>query len=85
MIAEVIMLEVQPKDMAGRISGLKGFIREMTCAFGILVVGLLWDIDYQWFWYAQASAFTIGLLLMLSVVVCETFVNHRKTKYESIV
>ena len=72
MAVEMIILEVQPKHLVGRISGIKGFVREMTRAFGILVVGLLWDSDLQWFWYVQAVSLMIALLLMIALVGTET-------------
>ena len=78
MSQELIVIEMQPKNCAGRVNGIKGFIRSVCKATLVVAVGLLWDYSYNWLWYIQTISLDIALVLMCILVICETFYRVEK-------
>ena len=68
---EMIMIEVQPNQIAEQINGLKLFCMEIECCTCILIVGLLWDYSIEWVFYIQCITFSLGLILMLLLIVVQ--------------
>lgn len=75
VVSEILLLESQPKHIPGQANGIKGFVKEITNAFAILAIGLLWGYDCNWFWYVQAISFAIGLLALIFVIIATHLYN----------
>ena len=67
MSFQMIVIEVQFKGLSGRVSGIKHLLNQMARGFGGFIVGVLWTLDIEYFWYIQAI--NMGLVFVLTVIV----------------
>ena len=72
VIGESISVELIPKHVSGAISGIKGMTRMFTKGLLCFVVGVLWDINYDWMWYIQGIQCGTALLIVISVACLES-------------
>eukprot|EP01083_Nonionella_stella_P043815 118252_1 len=63
MTQEIMLLEIQPKQHAGKISGAKTMARMFLKAFGCLAVGVLWTRQVYWFLWVMGYMYVISLSL----------------------
>ena len=68
-----IIVDIMPKNVTGRVAGANMFIQYCAKGIGSLIVGLLWDISYQWLWYYSAICAFICLILLIIVSMVRTF------------
>ena len=71
MLLEFMVLEVQPTAYLARIAAIKGILVQICVGFGVVCVGLLWHLSYNWFWFVQSIWLAVSLLLLVILVVCE--------------
>ena len=83
MCQEMILLEVQPKHISGRVNGLKGAMRQFSRGFWAFMVGVMWDYNVDWFFYMQAVNYASAFVLMLSVVAGQKWYNGQLTGFYS--
>ena len=71
MITELRLLELQPKEISGRIVGIRGFFRGLTEGTMMLLIGQFWEYgnDYAWFWYIQAASCGIGIICVIAMSI----------------
>eukprot|EP00483_Globobulimina_turgida_P006668 UN06678 len=69
MTQEVMLLDFQPKQYAGKISGAKIMARQFLKAFGVLFVGVLWQYDIYWFLWIIGSLWCISLLFIIIILI----------------
>ena len=69
---EIILLEIQPKHMTGRVAGIKELIRFTLRGSITLIIGLLWNLSYEWFWYVQGVCYVSSFILLLGVMIAES-------------
>lgn len=68
MCMVLIMLEVMPKDIAGKISGLEMFVQYSIKGIGALLVGYLWQYSHEWIWYTIGCQTCISLILAIAIL-----------------
>ena len=81
MCSEVMLLDLQPKSIIGFITGLKGFIKTTTQAFGILVIGLYWNTseNYSSLWDGHAILYFISAILLSTMAITQHINLSRNT------
>ena len=72
VISEFITVEIMPKDVASTISGIKGMIRQFSKGVFCLIVGLLWNFNYDWMWYIAGIQCGTALLIVILVACIES-------------
>eukprot|EP00483_Globobulimina_turgida_P003044 UN03049 len=65
MTQEVMLLNLQPKQHAGKVSGAKMMARKFLKAFACLAVAILWTHQIYWFLWVIGCLYAISLLLTL--------------------
>jgi len=70
---EFIFLELQPKEQSGKIRGQQLVIRTIIRAFEILIIGIMWADNYEYFWYWQTIFFAVILVLLVWMIITESF------------
>ena len=68
MTSEMIILELQPTEAAGKISGAKGLLRNWLKAIALLLVSIFWDISHNSFYYVAGISLILGLLCTFSMI-----------------
>ena len=81
---DAILVELVPKEIAGKGFGAKVGTCQFVKAFPPLIVGILWDYDHNWLFYVQGWDFAIVFVLACVFVFCEasgkfTLVTNRST------
>eukprot|EP01083_Nonionella_stella_P030720 84194_1 len=71
MTSETILLEIQPTKDSGKISGAKGFIRNLVTAIASAVVTFFWNATPNSMYYVMAASFGIALLLTLTMSIAK--------------
>ena len=72
MCQEIIILEVQPKNLTGCVNGIKMCVIFILRGIVGLIIGFLWDYSYEWFWYSCSISFAISLVFLAILVIFET-------------
>eukprot|EP01084_Bolivina_argentea_P061548 112494_1 len=75
MTQEVMLLDFQPKQYAGKVSGAKIMSRQFAKAIGVLCVGILWQHNLNWFLWVIGCFWSISLLLTVII-----FITHKCNK-----
>eukprot|EP01083_Nonionella_stella_P074815 203053_1 len=83
MASEIIILEVQPTEDSGKVSGAKGLIRNWLIAVASLIIALWWDREPNSLYFVLAASFGIALLLTLAMVAAK-WLMKRKRKENSV-
>ena len=65
---DIMLMEIMPKDVSGKIAGMKTGSQYIIKSFGLIMTGLLWSYDIQWIWYSQTIYFGISLIALLMIV-----------------
>eukprot|EP01084_Bolivina_argentea_P084686 153116_1 len=73
MTQEVMLLEFQPKQHAGKVSGAKTMARQFMKAFACLAVGVLWIKQVYWFLWVMGYLFAISLFLTVIMFLVEKY------------
>eukprot|EP01083_Nonionella_stella_P139812 427287_1 len=74
MSTEIIVLEIQPAKDSGKISGAKGFIRNVMIAITLFIIAMFWDQDPNAFYFVVAASFGVALLLTVAMVSAKQFI-----------
>ena len=69
------------ENSSGKIAGFQRFSSNIGASFGVLIVGILWHLNYQWFWYVQGIISCIGVII--TVIMC--LIDELIHDYEPIV
>ena len=69
---EIVILEVQPTVVAGKVSGIKAFIGTIIAGIDLFLVAILWNITKQSVFYVSA-----GLMIICAILsfVCKILNN----------
>ena len=77
MCVELMLVEIQPLRLAGRMNGTKSWSRSIFRSISVLSIGLLWNDSYDWLWYVQGVLYGTGLCLMVTLAVTESLSGKR--------
>ena len=72
LCGEMILIELIPKNMGGKITGTKLFIRMLAKGTTCLIIGVLWHVSIEFFWYIQAIFQFICICLIGSIALLES-------------
>ena len=74
---EVISVELMPKSIASSVSGAKTMTRISMKGTLCLIIGVLWQFNPQWLWYAQIACQLLSFIILLAIASVELFVRKR--------
>lgn len=81
-----MLVPIMPHQLTGSVMGLKLFVAYCIKSVGALVVGCLWDVSYDWLWYATGlfTAVCLGLVIVVAFVERSTAVFELKRELVSL-
>ena len=74
MSSEMCILELQPKQHTGKVTGFKGFVKYIFRGFFMALVGMFWTQPlYNSLWYAFAisSIMVMTLSILMLIMTCK--------------
>ena len=69
---ELVCVELIPNDVAGKITGIQMVIRRIIGGTLCLIVGILFDLSINYFWYIQAACQIVSLFIIVLVASLES-------------
>lgn len=59
--------QIVPRKIGGFFTGIRVSIMITGKAFAIIIIGMMWNVSFQWLWHAQAIAG--GIVICLVVII----------------